>query len=109
MAAIEEECEMSGWDGYNAVPVDPLSVSLAKQFLESLPLGCEAPTIGAEPDGQVTLEWYRAPTLMLSVSVSPTGELHYASLLGASKRYGSEPFSGVVPESVLDLVRKILG
>ncbi len=109
LATIEEECEMSGWDGYDAVPVHPLSVALAQQFLEALPLGLEAPTVGSEPDGQVTLEWYRAPTRILSVSLSPEGELHYASLFGASKRYGSESFSGVVPESVLDMARKILG
>jgi len=109
LADIEEECAMSGWDGYDAVPIHPLSVALARQFLEALPLGLEAPTIGAEPDGQVTLEWYRTPGRIFSISLGPEGELHYASLFGASKRYGSEPFSGSIPEPVLALALKILG
>jgi len=109
LADIEEECAAPGWDGYGAAPVHPLSVVLARRFLEVLPLGFEAPSIGAEPDGQVTLEWYRSPNRILSISLSPEGELHYASLFGASKQYGSEPFSGGIPESVLELARKILG
>lgn len=106
---IEKECKEPGWDGHDAMPVHPLSVALARQFLETLPLGFEAPSISAEPDGQVSMEWYRSPSRILSVSLSPDGELHYASLFGSSRRYGSEPFSGPIPESVLELAAKIMG
>lgn len=109
LAEIEEECLISGWDGYDALPVHPLSVEYARQFLGALPLGLQAPSIGADPDGHVTLEWCRSPNRILSISISPEGLLHYASLFGSSKQYGSEPFSGSIPESVLELVIKILG
>lgn len=109
LTKIQEECSIAGWDGYDAVPVHPSSVELARQFLGALPLGFQAPSIGAEPDGHVTLEWCRSPSRILSISLSPEGELHYASLFGASKQFGSEPFSGRIPESVLELAHKILG
>ncbi|MFH0937823.1 MAG: hypothetical protein V1899_00835 [Planctomycetota bacterium] len=65
------------------------------------------PSVGAEPDGHVTLEWHHSSRRTLSVSVSPDGELHYAALFGASKVYGTEPFFGNVPKSILDLISQV--
>ena len=65
------------------------------------------PSIGAEPDGQITVEWYRSPQRTLSVSISPDGELHYAALLGSAKTCGTEPFTGAVPNVVADLIHRV--
>jgi hypothetical protein len=78
-----------GWDGYQALPVSSSSIDRAVQFVESLSHELEAPAVGAEPDGQVTLEWYRGPRQVLSVSVSPDGDLHYAALVGRNRHYGT--------------------
>lgn len=104
---VGKECNTPNWDGYGAEPVCSESVKYAKSFLEALPLGTAAPTVGAEPDGHLTLEWHRTSRRTLSVSVSPDGELHYAALLGASKRYGTEPFFGDVPTPILDLISRV--
>ncbi|MFQ5638905.1 MAG: hypothetical protein ACE5IR_13040 [bacterium] len=101
------ECHQANWDGYGAAPVSVRAFQLAHEFLEALPLGSPAPSVGAEPDGQITLEWYYSPRRTLSISVSPEGELHYAALMGASKAYGTEPFYGEVPKEVLDLIQRI--
>ena len=107
LCEVFNECRKANWDGYQAEAVDEWTFHLANVLLEALPLGTSAPSISAEPDGHITLEWYRAPRRTLSVSVSPQGELYYAALLGSSKQYGSEPFSGVVAKALLDLIQRV--
>lgn len=100
-------CQEHGWDGYGALPVSEDTYRLTQKFIDALPLGLSAPAFGAEPDGQLTVEWYSSPRRILSISVSAEGELHYAALLGASKAYGSEPFFGEVPRAIVDLIRRV--
>lgn len=107
LADVWDECSKPNWDGYNALPVTWDAFHFAEQFLRSLPLGTPAPAVGAEPDGQITLDWGRAPRRRLSVSVSPDGDLHYAALLGPGKTCGTEPFFGEVPQMILSLIRQV--
>ena len=104
---VFDECRHANWDGYNAVPVSARTFQLTHEFLEALPLGMSAPAVGAEPDGHLTLEWYRSPRRMLSVSISPEGDLHYAALIGPSKYYGTEPFFGEVTQTIVDMISRI--
>ncbi len=101
------DCSQPNWDGYGAVPITEHTLLLAKQFLGALPLGIPAPSIGAEPDGHITIEWYRSTRRTLSVSVSPDGDLHYAALIGASKYYGTEPFYGNAPMVIVNLIHRV--
>lgn len=107
LGAVAEECHLPNWDGYEAAPIRDETYLLAYRFLDALPLGTPAPSVGAEPDGHLTLEWHRAPRRTLSVSVSPEGDLHYAALLGPRRAYGTEPFFGEVPKVILDLIRRV--
>lgn len=107
LATVWEECRLPNWDGFQALPIDQNGLRSAYVFLESLPLGFPAPSIGAEPDGAITFEWHRSERRTLSVSVSSTDELHYAALLGPNRVYGTEAFFGDVPGSILDLIRKV--
>lgn len=102
-----EECSEADWDGYDALSVTYDSYRLAEQFLMALPLGMRLPSVGAEPDGQLTLEWSRGVRRSLSISFDPSGDLHYAALIGPGGRSGTEPFVGVVPPVILDLIRQV--
>jgi hypothetical protein len=104
---VARECRTPNWDGYGASSIASQTFTHACRFLSALPLGIPAPSVGAEPDGHVTFEWYRSPRWVLSVSVSPEGDLHYAALLGSSKVYGSEPFFGETPSRILELIRQV--
>lgn len=108
LCAVGDECEASNWDAQGAGAVADDTYRVAYGFLEAMPLGTPVPSIGAEPDGQITLEWYRSPRRTLSVSVSPDGDLHYAALLGPRKRHGTEPFFGEVPKVILDLITEVM-
>jgi hypothetical protein len=107
LATVWEECRNPNWDGFKALPISQDALHGAYTFLESLPLGFPPPSIGAEPDGEVTLEWHRSERRTLSISVSPDGELHYAALLGPNRVYGTEVFFGEVPRSIEDLIRRV--
>lgn len=102
------DCRHANWDGYGAAPVSGCTFQSAYAFLDALPLGTPAPSVGAEPDGHLTLEWHRSPRRTLSVSVSPEGDLHYAALIGSGKHYGSEPFYGEAPKVITDLIQRVL-
>lgn len=104
---VYEDCLEPNWDGYSAMPVSEATYQLAYQFLEALPLGAPLPSCGAEPDGQLTLEWHRSPRWTLSISMSPEGDLHYAALLGTRKAYGTEPFFGDAPKTIMDLIQQV--
>lgn len=107
LGRIVDECGQPNWDGYGATPVANETYQLACRFLEALPLGTPAPTVGAEPDGHLTLEWHRSPRRTLSVSISPKAELHFAALLpGPSRDYGTRPFIGGVPARILELIHR---
>jgi hypothetical protein len=104
---IFEECREPNWDGYGAQPVREETYHLAHQFLTALPLNTLVPSIGAEPDGQITAEWHRSPQRTLSVSISPDGELHYTALLGAERICGTETFRARMPQVLSDLIARI--
>jgi len=104
---VAKECSSADWDGYGAAPITNETFWQAYHFLRALPFGFPTPSAGAEPDGHLTFEWHRSARRTLSVSVSSEGDLHYAALLGASKAYGTEPFSEVVPEIILDLINRV--
>lgn len=103
---LADQCAEAGWDGYDAAPVSPAAVDEARRFLAALPFEAPAPTLGAEPDGDITFEWHAAGRRTLSVSISSRGELHYAASLGPARSYGVEPFLGVMPAPILDLIAR---
>jgi hypothetical protein len=108
LATVWNECRDANWDGFGAVPVTQDTLRNAYILLESLPLGFPAPSISAEPDGDLTLEWHRSARRTLSVSVTADGDLHYAALLGASRVYGTEAFFDEIPDAIRDLVYRVV-
>ena len=107
LAEVWETCQSSNWDGHGGLPVEQDTYRGAYQIIDTLPLGFPRPSIGAEPDGHLTLEWYKSPTRTLSVSVDPDGFLHYAGLYGSSRRHGKIVFFSSAPEELIHLVREL--
>lgn len=105
LCTVRDEYDFPNWDGDNAEPIEQDVYQYAYKFLEALPLGSPSPTISPEPDGQIAIEWHRSARQTLSVSISSTGDIHYAALLGTREAYGTEPFFGEIPKAILDLVR----
>lgn len=107
--SVWDECKHADWDGYGAHAVDQDTMCNVYRLLESLPLGSPIPTIGAEPDGELTLEWHHSPRRTLSVSVTEDGYLHYAGLFGPNRVNGTSAFFGDVPHNILQLIDRVSG
>ena len=107
LCSVVDEARLPDWDGYGAVPVREEAFMYGCHFLRTMPLGTPAPEVGIEPDGDLTLEWHRSAYRTLSVSISPDGNLHYSALIGPNTVYGTEAFLGDIPQTILDLIRRI--
>jgi len=103
---VLENCARSDWDAYGAEAVLLESYENAKRFARSLPFSLSSPEVSADPDGEITFEWYSSPTRVFSVSVGPNNELHYAGLFGASRAYGTEVFHDEIPEVILSHIKR---
>jgi hypothetical protein len=104
---VWEECKEANWDGYNAFPVQEQTFEKTYSLIEALPLGYPLPSVGAEPDGHLTLEWYVRPQKTFSISISPEGILYYAGLFDDSDPRGVEVFGGRVHPTILDLIQRV--
>jgi hypothetical protein len=102
-----EACGRAGWDGEGALAITPAVKADAFRFLASLPLGVAVPSVGAEPDGQLTFEWYRSTDWLLSLSIAGEGTVHWAAVMGSKKACGTEPFTGSTPRAILDLIERV--
>lgn len=101
---VWKDCRESNWDGFGALPVDQDTYTTAYRLIESLPLKFPRPSVGAEPDGQLTLEWHKTESRTLSVSVDPLGYLHYAGLYGSDRRFGTLALFSDTPDQLIQLV-----
>jgi hypothetical protein len=102
------DCKRPDWDGHGALPVGEAEFDAACRFVNALPIGFERPSVGAEPDGQITLEWYRTRHRLVSVSVDPAGVLHYAALFGINPQSGRIAFfAGETPLELIELVKRL--
>lgn len=107
LASVWDECREPNWDGFQALAVTQDTLRNAYLFLEALPFGFPKPSVGAEPDGDLTLEWHRSSRRTLSVSINAFGDLNYAALLGPNRTYGTETFFDDVPDTILNLIRRV--
>lgn len=101
------ESAAANWDGHGALPVSLEACQCMARFLNALPLGIQHPTIGADPNGWLSVEWYRSPRRVLSISVTEHDLLHYAALMGSSRTCGTEAFFGQIPKTILDLIHRV--
>lgn len=104
---VWEESSAENWDGHGALAVSRATLGHAGRLIDSLPLGTPLPSVGVEPDGQVTLEWYRDPKWTLSVSVSSEGRLFYSALFDSDDPRGSSRFVDQVPRTILDFIKRV--
>jgi hypothetical protein len=107
LQTVQRECKNRGWDGEDASPITPETIWTARQFLDSLPLGIRPPSVGAEPDGFVSFEWFKSSKHQLSISIGPEHTIYYACILGDKKANGAEAFVGTVPAALIMLIIQV--
>ena len=106
---VFKECSSGGWDGDKAKPISVEVLQDAIKFLYSFPLGIDAPEVGAEPDGAITLEWYRSPNKVVSISINPDGWVYWAALIGISRQHGVDYALMGVSDILLKIISQVTG
>ncbi len=111
LSGVNDDCSDENWDGYGAVPVNQRSYDYAINLIQSMPSEIPDPSVGADPDGELTLEWHRSRWKTLSISVSADGHLHFAALFGNEPNgstSGTIPFFGLFPLELRQLIARVL-
>jgi hypothetical protein len=84
-------------------------VARAKRFIEALPANFPAPEVAVDPDGEVSLEWYRSTGRVFSVSIGADDWLSYAGKFSPSRKtQGTEVFTSDIPRVILDNIRRVM-
>ncbi len=107
LSDLVAEAQETNWDGQQSAGINSEAHLAAWRFIQSLPAGIPNPSLGADPDGCVTFEWYVSPRKLVLISVHPDYRVDYAMIVGEAKSYGSEPFFGVLPGKITELVQRI--
>ena len=90
------------WDGENADPVTPESVSAALRVVEELPSDVETPELSVDPEGNIEFDWHLDNGTMFTISVGSTGDVAISGLyLGEAKLTGMEEDSNGNPLTLL--------
>lgn len=97
------------WDGYGAKAVSLQALEGARRILAALPATVPLPELNADPDGEVSLEWYLQPRQVFSISVSEWGDLSYAGLFGPNRIHGVEILIDRIPAAISDQLRRLYG
>ncbi len=97
---VSSEASYVGWDGYGALPVDPLACVYAKLFLNILPTTAPIPELSADSDGEIALDWDFGERKALTVSIGPTGRCTFAWMNGQSTYRGTDWMDDEIPASV---------
>ena len=82
------ECRSENWDGYGASPVTEETVRQAKKLVKSLPDTNPSPSIGADPDGEISFDWYVDPNWNLTLSIGGTGRVSFSGFFGEGRIRG---------------------
>ncbi len=104
-----EETSIPNWDGYGAPALSQDVFHYALQFVQTIPYDIPAPEIGASSAGDITFEWAQTSRNIVSVGISPSGEVHFAALNGQKRSFGTFPFDGTFDPQLRHLITTILG
>lgn len=101
------KCSKKNWDGYKAKPANKSLRFAVEKLLLGLPPDIPNPNISCDPDGEISLEWFRAKDRVFSISIGEKWVASYVVLDRASRFRGTETFStGSIPPVLLFVLRQ---
>jgi hypothetical protein len=98
---VRKAASYTGWDGHGARPMEPLAYMYAKRFLSSMPTTSAFPEVGADADGDVSLDWFFGERRALSLSISSKGRCSFAWILGQSAARGTGWLEDEIPATIV--------
>lgn len=80
----------------------------ALAFASLIPAGYPHPEIAADPDGEVSFDWFGKNDRILSVSVGPRGRLSFAARFSDDERLsGALPLKDEFPRTILQALQRV--
>jgi hypothetical protein len=107
LARVYEECSVENWDGYNARPIREDAFFEAEKLIKMLPSTLPMPDIAPEPDGGISLEWYRGVRMLIAISLRGENDIIYAGLFGPNRIRGAAYFGSSLPKEVLEKIQDL--
>ena len=104
---LERAAAAPGWDGHGALPVQLLAVRKADLLVASLPWNVPCPSVTADPDGEVSLDWDAGRDALFGVSVRADGRLAWAGRLGDERVTGIGFLKTGVPAVVIEWAGRV--
>jgi hypothetical protein len=98
---VRSEASSEGWDGYGARPINPDSYDFAARFLKALPASAPLPEVGADNEGEVSLDWLFGERKALTVAIGPTGRCTFAWMNGKSTSRGTDWIKDEIPAPIV--------
>jgi hypothetical protein len=108
-AVIEaaQEANRPNWDGQGGLPVTQGAVAQAFAFLDVLPSTLSEPEVAVDPDGEFSFEWSFGPRRALTASISASGKISFAALIGPARLYGTDYLLDALPEPLTLALRQL--
>lgn len=103
-----EACE-ENWNDEGAKAVSYDTYQKACEFINYLPKILPEAEISADPDGEISIEWYGKGNRVFSVSINDMGKLSFAALYGKKFLHGVDFFNCEVPDSLMINIKIALG
>ena len=106
---LDEICEEATTDREreDALPVQQGARRYSIALVAELAEGTRFPEVSVDPDGEISLGWHVGDDVF-SVSISGTGRLSYAGLLGTSDCHGTEWMVAQVPVEITRQLDRLL-
>jgi len=106
---LYEACSMPNWDGYGAKPAYQSIRKTVEKFLDALPANIADPKIGADPDGEISLDWCYSRNKMFTISIGRKNRIAYAIMDGNKRSNGIEYFETDIPSIINQHLTKFFG
>lgn len=99
------------WDGEDAFPLDPSTVSVAKQLAGLFPRFRQPPEVSASPHGEIDFDWSIGKRGMLTVSVCPppSNDIVFVANLEDAEVRGRERWANRLPQLVSCCFNRVKG
>ena len=107
LVEIFEESSTPDWDGHGSGPLKIDAVINAALFAAVLPHYIPLPELTPTSRGEVDFDWSFGDRKLLNVSITETGMLIYAYSNELETRHGSLPFTGELPDAIVEIFRQV--
>lgn len=105
---VFEEAFEDNWNGEESKAVTMETYEVAQEFLNYLPDTIPEPEVSAEPDGEISFDWYGGNGSEVSISINETGKASFAAILGKRRYHGTDYFNCTIPERLLDHISEVV-